>query len=283
MRKLSALLLAALLLLTLASCTGFRRHTVTFETGTDAGATTQKVWEGDKVKRPQDPEKEGYAFDEWTCRGQAWSFEENGVTEDITLTATWQPIYYVILYDLKGGENASENPAGFTVESEEIVLGAPTRENYVFTGWTLEGQTEPQLTVTVPAGSRGSRMLTANWAVDYNAAVTVTAGGIVFRATDFGKTLSVIEIPAARNGTAARKIDRQAFSGCGELTIVVIPASVTEIGDMAFDGCTALTDILYPGTMAQWQAISKGNDWDGNTGAYTVHCTDGDLNKTETA
>ena len=169
------------------------------------------------------------------------------------------------------------------MESEEIVLCAPTRENYVFTGWTFEGQTEPQLTVTVPAGSCGSRVMTANWAVDYNAAVMVTAGGIVVQATEFGKTLSVIEIPAARNGTAARKIERQAFSGCEELTIVVIPASVTEIGETAFGGCTALTDILYPGTVAQWQAITKGNDWDGNTGAYTVHCTDGDLNKTETA
>ena len=106
MKRLSALLLAALLLLTFASCAGLRRHTVTFETGTDAGTTTQKVWEGDKVKRPPDPEKEGYVFEEWVCQGQAWSFEENGVTEDITLTATWQPINYVILYDLKGGENA---------------------------------------------------------------------------------------------------------------------------------------------------------------------------------
>jgi hypothetical protein len=46
-----------------------------------------------------------------------------------------------------------------------------------------------------------------------------------------------------------------------------------------FEKCTALKDIFYGGTQAQWNALTKGDNWDSNTGAYTIHCTDGDIAK----
>ena len=55
------------------------------------------------------------------------------------------------------------NPAGYTVESDEITLVAPTRTGYTFTGWTWEGQTEPVTEVTIPKGSTGNKSYTANW------------------------------------------------------------------------------------------------------------------------
>lgn len=33
------------------------------------------------------------------------------------------------------------------------------------------------------------------------------------------------------------------------------------------------------GTVAQWNAISKGDDWNSATGNYTIHCKDGDISK----
>ena len=69
-----------------------------------------------------------------------------------------------------------------------------------------------------------------------------------------------------------------AFSECS-LTSVTIPDSVTEIGYRAFYGCSDLTTINFQGTKAQWQAIEKGNDWDVDTGEYTVICTDGTISK----
>ena len=62
-----------------------------------------------------------------------------------------------------------------------------------------------------------------------------------------------------------------AFMMCRNLTSVVIPNSVTTIGYSAFYGCTGLTDIYFTGTESEWEAITKGEGWDANTGAYTIH------------
>jgi len=76
-------------------------------------------------------------------------------------------------------------------------------------------------------------------------------------------------------------IDNWAFINCSGLTSITIPEGLTPIGVGAFRGCIGLTSIMYTGTMAQWKGISKGKVWDDCTGAYTVHCTDGDIAKGE--
>jgi hypothetical protein len=57
---------------------------------------------------------------------------------------------------------------------------------------------------------------------------------------------------------------------CDSLTSIVIPDSVTSIGDMAFSNYTSLTSIKYRGTEEQWNSVSKGYNWDSGTGNYTI-------------
>ncbi len=69
------------------------------------------------------------------------------------------------------------------------------------------------------------------------------------------------------------------FLGCSKLTSVTIPDSVTSIDQSAFRACSGLTSITFQGTKEQWNAITKKYTWNENTGNYTVHCTDGDIAK----
>ena len=66
-------------------------------------------------------------------------------------------------------------------------------------------------------------------------------------------------------------IEEHAFLKCSDLTSIVIPDSVVSIGGAAFYLCPALTDIYFTGTESEWEAITKGEVWDANTGAYTIH------------
>ena len=86
--------------------------------------------------------------------------------------------------------------------------------------------------------------------------------------------LTEITLPDTVNSISVR-----AFSGCTNLTSVTVPESVTEIGALAFAYCAKLERITYEGTVAGWQAITLGSYWDGGTGNYTVHCSDGTLTK----
>ena len=147
--------------------------TVSFDTQGGSEVATQQVVKGGKVQQPQDPERVGYTFTGWTYAGETWLFIERSVIENMTLTAGWSPITYTITYD---GASAGSNPVSFTVESAAITLTAPTRMHYAFAGWTWEGQTEPQMTVTIPVGTHENKTFTANWQAD-TYTVTFDANG----------------------------------------------------------------------------------------------------------
>ncbi len=74
-------------------------------------------------------------------------------------------------------------------------------------------------------------------------------------------------------------IGASAFYRCSKLTYIRISAGLTSIADNAFAWCRNLTEIEFGGTMAEWEAIAKADQWDLNDTAYTVHCTDGDIKK----
>lgn len=57
------------------------------------------------------------------------------------------------------------------METGDFILNNPTKQGYLFAGWTQGGGTEPKLTVTIPRGSTGDKIYTAHWTLS---APTVT-------------------------------------------------------------------------------------------------------------
>ena len=74
-------------------------------------------------------------------------------------------------------------------------------------------------------------------------------------------------------------LGNEGFWTCYNLSSITIPNSVTSIGDGTFYGCYNLTSVIFSGTIAQWNAITKGSYWKQSVPtSCIVHCTDGDIN-----
>ena len=109
------------------------------------------------------PSRKGYAFD-------GWYFEEDysgnkvekidcSLGKNLKVYAKWSVVGYAIEYDVNGGENA-QNPTEYTVESDDILLNAPTRVGYEFEGWFDKAN---NVVEKIAKGSVGNISLKAKW------------------------------------------------------------------------------------------------------------------------
>ena len=124
------------------------------------------------------PTKDKYDFKGWYKDGE---FTDKiteiiqGTTGNITLYAKWEPVSYTITYELDGGTNASENPAGYNVETGTITLKAPTKDKYDFKGWYKDGEFTDEIT-EIPQGTTGNITLYAKWLENYTITYELDGG-----------------------------------------------------------------------------------------------------------
>ena len=128
----------------------------------------------------KDPVKTGYTFGGWYM---AEDFTGNAVTEivqgstgDITLYAKWEPVNYTITYELEGGTNAPENPAGYNVETETITLKDPVKTGYTFGGWYKAEDFTGEAVTEIAQGSTGNIILYAKWLENYTITYELDGG-----------------------------------------------------------------------------------------------------------
>lgn len=103
-------------------------------------------------------------------------------------------------------------------------------------------------------------------------------------------------------GNSISTIEKRAFSRCSSINSIYLPNSLITLGVASFEYCTNLqtvymgnsidklemkafqycknlTDIYFNGTIDEWNAIEKDKEWDLGISDYTVHCTDGNVEK----
>lgn len=76
---------------------------------------------------------------------------------------------YVIAYaGLEGSRPTGANPGNYTASDAAITLSNPTKEGYLFQGWTCVelGITEPTASLTIAEGTTGALTFVANWVVN---------------------------------------------------------------------------------------------------------------------
>ena len=89
--------------------------------------------------------------------------------------------------------------------------------------------------------------------------VTLPAGVTEIEERTFQNCENLATVKILGNVT---RIGTAAFCGCSNaLTSITIPGSVTEIGEEAFYKCKKLANVYFDGSKAQWNAVTKGSDW----------------------
>ena len=204
-------------------------YTLTFDGngGTATEATRTVVKDGAYETLPG-AERVGYDFAGWytAASGGTPVSASTVATANARLYAHWTPIEYEIVYVLDGGRNNGANPAVYTVE-DAITLAAPTRDGYVFKGWTPNGG-------VIQLGSTGTKEFTANWEVAPEAVMRTVSfdgngGGTVYEKTrqvPEGSTLGTLPV-ILREGYVLAGWYTAATGGTKISETTVISASVT--------------------------------------------------------
>lgn len=154
--------------------------------------------------------------------------------EDPSETET---VYYTVSFNANGGT---------AVESVTVVAGGtilapdePTRENYIFTGWTLNGEKFTFDYSTVNANVT----LDAQWkSADDIFRYEPIAGSDSVRITSFSEPYRTMMLPNTINGFCVSAVGDGVFASLSseDVARIIVPETITEIGANAFSECSGI-------------------------------------------
>ena len=191
------------------------------------------------------PNMLGYDFEGWYEDDQTFSVPytfDHIIDRNVILYAKWGLHTYSINYFLDGGENLN-NPENFTVLSDDISLTAPIKAGYKFDGWYLDQDFNTPITkLSMPIYNDVN--LYAKWTAIFN-----VEGNTIQALTEYGQTLSHIDVPSKINNIEITKISDYAFQGNTILESINFPETLTSIGKYAFASCITLQNIVIPSSL----------------------------------
>lgn len=110
------------------------------------------------------PTRDGYTFNGWYLDGNLVTELDASAATGYLIRAEWRPVTYDIVFE-NTKDAANDNVLNFTIESDDIVLSALTKEGYRFIGWYSDNACVDR----IPKGTFGNVTLRAEWkAIRYN-------------------------------------------------------------------------------------------------------------------
>ena len=205
-------------------------YSVTFNTNGGVSVPTQYVEEDDFADEPTTTRR-GYTFD-------SWNYDlSKPIVKNTTITASWIANKYKITYVMNGGTDCN-NVTEYTIEDGFISLKDAIGEN-LFCGWYLDDTFENYVE-TINCNELKDYTLYAQF--DGTKGLVISNGVVL----GYNGNDKDVAIPTRYKNISVTNIIKNAFSGCRELTSIIIPDSVTSIGYAAFSGCSGLTEMTIP-------------------------------------
>lgn len=223
---------------------------------------------GAKINLPDNPVKNGYIFGGWDEK-----IPETMPAIDIIYYAQWFPEVYKIVYldrwdEEFSGVLAADSPTKHSYGTDTY-LPAPSKTDYKFLGWYLNSACAASPVTKIGAfdfSDIENIYVYAKWiangvSVDELGFVLtdITDTSIVydFKITDENPKLSQIKQILTDNLNIKVTLDfsecfglsnlqSSCFEGCTNLMGIVLPKTLTMIGDYAFKNCENLTELNIP-------------------------------------
>ncbi len=167
---------------------------------------------------------------------------ETGSTGNITLYAKWEAVKYTITYETNGGTLNDSAVTEFTVEDLPLYPKAYLKD-YTFVGWFFDSSLEGNAILEITTAQNTSLYAKYEYGTD----------GIIYAASENGYEVigyngidTDVIIPETHSGLPVVSISSSAFNGQSSITDIIVPNSVTLIGEGAFSGCSKLESITIP-------------------------------------
>ena len=228
---------------------------VVFYNGKNQIISEQTVRDGGSAVEPSESERavEGYI---WV----SWDSPFTDIHRDTRVYGVYAKAYY-LNYEAKGeGGISSTFVSGIPLTyGTSVTLIAEAKEGNVFAGWYEDDILvceSAEYTFTMPAQDL---TLTAVFEEagepatpdEYFIFTLLENGTYSVRAKNRNKMPAKVVLPSSYNGKAVTEITdgsltRGAFFACKDITKIVIPESISRIGNYAFENCIGLTEIKIP-------------------------------------
>ena len=175
----------------------------------------------------KDAEKKGYTFEEW-CEPFPggyilWNQIKKGSTGNKTFQANWKIVTYGITYHLNGGENDTDNPVNYTIETATIWLKPAEKKGYTFKGWYNNAACSGSPVTDIVRGSTGYKEFWAKWeAVTYSITYHLNGGSHSGNPASYNAEMGTITLEDANKANYTFKgwYDNAEFTGSPVTRIV---------------------------------------------------------------